>query len=135
MCGLQGAQCHNNQKRHPLPLISETLYRLSGAKIFTQLDLRDAYHRIRIKEGDEWKTAFRTRYGHYEYMVMPFGLANAPATFQAYMNRALSDLLDVCCVAYLDDILIYSTNFEEHELRVRMVLERLKTVESLLQNE
>lgn len=61
------------KNRHPLPLISKTLDRLSTAKVFTQLDLRDAYHRIRIKEGDEWKTAFRTRYGHYEYLVMPFG--------------------------------------------------------------
>ena len=114
------------KNRHPLPLVSETLDRLSGAKIFTQLDLRDAYHRIRIREGDEWKTAFRTRYGHYEYQVMPFGLANAPATFQAYINRALSDLLDICCVVYLDDILIYSQSDEQHEEHVRMVLERLR---------
>ena len=69
------------KNRYPLPLISETMDRLGRAKIFTQLDLRDAYHRIRIRIGDEWKTAFRTRYGHYEYRVMPFGLANAPATF------------------------------------------------------
>jgi transposase InsO family protein len=114
------------KNRYPLPLISETLDRLSGAKIFTQLDLRDAYHRIRIKKGDEWKTAFRTRYGHYEYQVMPFGMANAPATFQAYINKALSDLLDVCCVVYLDDILIYSESLEEHRRTVRMVLERLR---------
>ena len=114
------------KNRYPLPLISETLDRLSGAKIFTQLDLRDAYHRIRIKKGDEWKTAFRTRYGHYEYQVMPFGLANAPATFQAYINRALSGLLDVCCVVYLDDILIYSQSLEEHRRAVRLVLERLR---------
>jgi hypothetical protein len=101
--------------------------RLVGAKIYTQLDLKDAYHRIRIREGDEWKTAFRTRYGHFEYIVMPFGLANAPATFQSYINRALSDLLDVCCVVYLDDILIYSQTEEEHTRYVRMVLERLRT--------
>jgi len=69
------------KNRYPLPLISEILDRLSHAKRFTKLDLRDAYHRMRIKEGDEWKTAFRTRYGHYEYMVIPFGLSNAPATF------------------------------------------------------
>ena len=114
------------KNRYPLPLISETLDRLSGATIFTQLDLKDAYHRIRIKKGDEWKTAFRTRYGHYEYQVMPFCLANAPATFQAYINRALSGLLDVCCVVYLDDILIYSQSLEEHRRAVRMVLERLR---------
>jgi RNase H-like domain found in reverse transcriptase/Reverse transcriptase (RNA-dependent DNA polymerase)/Retroviral aspartyl protease len=114
------------KNRYPLPLITETLGQLAGAKVFTQLDLRDAYHRIRIRSGDEWKTAFRTRYGHFEYMVMPFGLANAPATFQSYINRALSDLLDTCCVVYLDDILIYSSSEEEHRNHVRMVLGRLR---------
>jgi hypothetical protein len=69
------------KNRHALPLISETLDRLVGARVYTKLDLKDAYHRIRIRAGDEWKTAFRTRYGHFEYLVMPFGLANAPATF------------------------------------------------------
>ena len=69
------------KNRHPLPLINESLARLSGARIYTKLDLRDAYLRIRIKKGDEWKTAFRCRYGHFEYTVMLFGLANAPATF------------------------------------------------------
>jgi transposase InsO family protein len=114
------------KNRYPLPLISETLDRLVGAKKFTKIDLKDAYHRLRIREGDEWKTAFRTRYGHFEYLVMPFGLANAPATFQAYINHALSDLLDMVCVVYLDDILIFSNNDEEHTKHVRMVLERLR---------
>ena len=114
------------KNRHPLPLITETLDRLSGARVFTKLDLKDAYHRIRIKLGDEWKTAFRTRYGHYEYMVMPFGLANAPATFQAYINKALAGLVDTICVVYLDDILIYSATPEKHWDHVREVLERLR---------
>ena len=114
------------KNRHPLPLITETLDRLCGAKAFTKLDLKDAYHRIRIKEGDEWKTAFRTRYGHFEYLVMPFGLANAPATFQAYINRALTGLVDVTCVVYLDDILIYSADVSEHWQHVKEVLERLR---------
>ena len=96
------------KNRHLLPLITETLDRLSGAKIFSKLDLKDVYHRIRIKRGNEWKTAFRTRYGHFEYLVMPFGLANAPATFQAYINRALIGLVNITCVVYLDDILIFS---------------------------
>ena len=69
------------KNRYPLPLISETIDRVSRAKVYTKLDLRDAYHRIRIKAGDEWKTAFRTRYSYFEYRVLPFGLANAPATF------------------------------------------------------
>jgi hypothetical protein len=94
--------------------MSELMDWLSGAKIYTKLDLWDAYHRIRIRKGDEWKTAFCTRYGHFEYTVMPFGLANAPATFQSYINQAMSDLLDTCCVVYLDDIIIYSNSAEEH---------------------
>jgi hypothetical protein len=90
--------------------------------VFTKLDLRDAYHRLRIKEGDEWKTAFKTRYGLFEYMVMPFGLANAPATFQAYIYKALSHLIDSICIIYLDDILIYSKEEKEHEHHVKIVL-------------
>ena len=122
----RGLNAMTIKNRHPLPLITETLDRLSGAKRFTKLDLKDAYHRIRIKAGDEWKTAFRTRYGHFEYQVMPFGLANAPATFQAYINKALRGLIDVTCVVYLDDILIYSSDPAEHWRHVRQVLQRLK---------
>lgn len=114
------------KNRHPLPLISETLARLGTAAVFTKLDLKDAYHRIRIKKGDEWKTAFRTRYGHFEYLVMPFGLTNALATFQAYISQALSGLVDVICVIYLDDILIYSEEKERHRADVCQVLRRLR---------
>jgi Reverse transcriptase (RNA-dependent DNA polymerase) len=114
------------KNRHPLPLISETIDRMQGAKIYTKLDLRDVYHRIRIKPGDEWKTAFRTRYGLWEYTVMPFGLTNAPATFQAYINKALEGLLDITCVAYMDDICIFSDSVEEHAKHVREVLDRLR---------
>lgn len=114
------------KNRHPLPLISESLERLSQARYYTKLDVREAYHRIRIREGDEWKTAFRTKYGHYEYMVMPFGLTNAPAQFQAYMNQALVGLIDVICIVYLDDILIFSDSEEEHVAHVKEVLQRLR---------
>ena len=114
------------KNRTPLPLISETLDRFSRAKVFTKLDLKDAYNRIRIRAGDEWKTAFRTRYGHFEYRVMPFGLCNAPATFQQYINEALAGLIDVFCVVYLDDILIFSEELDSHTTHVREVLLRLR---------
>ena len=93
---------------YPLPLIVESLDRLGRAKRFTQLDLTSAYHQMRIKEGDEWKTAFQTRYGHFEYQVMPFGLSNAPACFQGYINKILAEKLDIFVIVYLDDILIYT---------------------------
>ena len=93
---------------YPLPLITEILDRLEGAQVFTKLDLKWAYYRVKIKPEDRWKTAFRTRYGHFEYLVMPFGLTNAPATFQACINKALGELVDVICIVYLDDIIIYS---------------------------
>lgn len=108
--------------RYPLPRIDELRDRLSGARFFTKLDLRDGYHLIRIKEGHKWKTAFRTRYGLYKYLVMPFGLTNAPATFQALVNHVLREYLDRFCTAYLDDILIYSETLEEHKEHVSKVL-------------
>ena len=98
---------------------------VEGAKIFTKLDLKDGYHLLRIREGDKWKTAFRTRYGHFEYKVMPFGLVNTPATFQAMMNKILREFLDHGVVVYLDDILIYSKSEEEHIELVKKVLDRL----------
>ena len=113
------------KNRYPLPLIPETLDRLNGARCFTKLDLRGAYNLVRIKEGDEWKTAFRTRYGHFECVVMPFGLTNAPAAFQHFMNDIFRDLLDNTVLIYLDDILIFSDDHSSHEAHVRQVLERL----------
>jgi len=113
------------KNRYPLPLMGELMDRLSKAKRYTKLDLRNAYHRIHIREGDEWKTAFRTRYGHFEYQVMPFGLANTPVTFQVYINRVLAGLVDVTCIVYLDDILIYSDDPTMHRQHVAEVLSRL----------
>lgn len=113
--------------RYPLPLIYETLRNISKAKWFTKLDVIAAFHKIRIAEGDEWKTAFRTRYGLYEWMVTPFGLANAPSTFQKYINWTLRDYLDEFCSAYVDDILIYSSGSRrQHQEHVRKVLQRLQ---------
>lgn len=113
------------KNRYPLPLISELLDQLSQAKVFSKIDLKDAYYRLAIKEVDRWKTAFRTKYGHFEYNVLPMGLTNAPATFQAYMQKALAGLVDNICIVYLDDIVIYSQSAEEHEKHLRMVTDRL----------
>jgi len=115
------------KNRYPLPLISGLLDQLGQAKIYTKLDLRGAYNLVRIKEGDKWKTAFRTRYGHFEYNVMPFGLTNAPAVFQHLMNDVFREFLDDFVVCYLDDILVFSQNEEEHINHVRLVLEKLRT--------
>ena len=114
------------KNRYPLPLIGELLERVRGAKIFTKLDLRGAYNLIQIREGDEYKTAFRTRYGQFEYRVMPFGLTNAPATFQAYMDEMLQPYIDEFAICYLDDILIYSENEKDHEKHVKAVLKKLQ---------
>ncbi|KAK3550602.1 hypothetical protein QTP70_000679 [Hemibagrus guttatus] len=111
--------------RYPLPLVPAALEQLREAKIYTKLDLRSAYNLIRIKEGDEWKTAFLTTRGHYEYRVMPYGLANAPAVFQSFINEIFRDILNKYVVAYIDDILIYSKSEEEHQGHVRTVLTRL----------
>ena len=115
------------KNRYPLPLIGEALDRLGRAKRFTQLDLTSAYHRMRIREGDEWKTAFRTRYGHFEYQVMPFGLSNAPTSFQGYINKILAKKLDVFVIVYLDDILIYTEDERQgHVEAVQWVLDLLR---------
>ena len=113
------------KNRYPLPLISSAFGRVQKATIFTKLDLRNAYHLVRICEGDEWKTAFNTPSGHYEYLVMPFGLTNAPAVFQALVNDVLRDMLNRFVFVYLDDILIFSSNLQDHVGHVKMVLQRL----------
>ena len=123
------------KNRYPLPNIGELQDRLGKAKIFTKLDLRGAYNLIRMKEGEEWKTAFRTRYGHYEYLVMPFGLTNAPATCQALINNVVRAHLDRSAIAYLDDILIYSESTEEHVSHVQEVLGCLSQAGLLLKPE
>ena len=112
--------------RYPLPLLDETLTRMSRAKVFTKLDIRQAFHRIRMDPESEDLTTFRTRYGSFKCKVLPFGLTNGPATYQRYMNDTLMEYLDDFCTAYLDDIMIYSEDPLEHETHVRKVLQRLR---------
>jgi len=107
-------------------MMNELRDRVQGAKIFTKIDLKAGFNLVRVKEGDEWKMAFRTRYGLYEYTVMPFGLANAPATFQDAMETIFRDMLDSGLLIYRDDFLIYSETEEEHTQIVLEVLRRLK---------
>ncbi|CEL61535.1 Retrotransposable element Tf2 155 kDa protein type 1 OS=Schizosaccharomyces pombe (strain 972 / ATCC 24843) GN=Tf2-1 PE=4 SV=1 [Rhizoctonia solani AG-1 IB] len=110
---------------YPLPRQDDLMAKLRDAKIFTKLDLQWGYNNVRIKEGDEWKTAFKTKYRLFEYLVMPFGLTNAPAAFQRFMNNLFRNLLDITMVVYLDDILIFSKDPAEHSNHVREVLQRL----------
>jgi len=114
------------KNRYPLPLIQETLARLSKAKYFTKIDIIAAFNRLRIAEGHEYLTAFRTRYGLFESLVLPFGLTGGPATFQSYINDTLREYLDVCCTAYMDDVLIYGDNKIMHTKQVRAILEKLR---------
>ena len=111
--------------RYPLPLISDLLAAPKKARIYTKIDLRHAYHLIRITEGNEWKTAFWTHYSSFEWLCMPFGLTNSPAAFQRFMNDIFSDLLDNCVIVYLDNILIYSDDETLHVQHVRDILQQL----------
>ena len=111
---------------YPLPHISDLLDSLRKARFYTKVNLHHAYHLVHIQEGDEWKTTFRTRYSSFEWHVMPFGLTNTPAAFQRFMNDIFGDLLNVCMLVYLDDILIYSNSEEEHIRHVHEVLRCLQ---------
>jgi predicted aspartyl protease/transposase InsO family protein len=111
---------------YPIPLIGELMERLEGSKIFTKIDIRQGFHRIRIAEGHEDLTTFRTRYGTFKYHVVPFGLTNGPATFQRYVNDKFLDCLDKFLTIYVDDLLIYSKNEKEHREHVKLVLQRLR---------
>ena len=114
------------KNKYPLPRIDELFDRLHGAKYFSKIDLRSGYHQVRIHPSDVPKTAFRTRYGHYQFRVLPFGLTNAPATFMHLMQDVFRPLLDTCVIVFLDDVLIYSETLEEHAKHVEEALALLR---------
>ena len=99
---------------------------IRGAKWFTKLNITDAYYRLQITKGEEWKTAFQTKYGCFEYTVMPFGLTNTPASFQRFINEVLREHLNIFVIAYLDDILIFLENYDEHVEHIRKILKKIE---------
>ena len=114
------------KNKYSLSMINDLFDRLQGAKVFSKIDLRSGYHQLKIREQDIPKTAFTTRYGLYEYTVMSFGLTNAPAYFMNMMNKVFMEFLDKFVVVFIDDILVYSKNEEEHKEHLRLVLGKLK---------
>ena len=110
---------------YPIPHIDETLRTIAAAKYISKVDVISAFHRICVKDSDEWKTAFNTRFGLYEWLVIPFGLTGTPATFQRYINWVLRDELDICCSAYIDDVVIYNDTQKEHRSAVLRIIRKL----------
>jgi hypothetical protein len=132
MHGLSRSQCYDHKRLNTPSPIGEALDRLLKAKVYTKLDMKDAYHHLQIAKGDEWKTTFQTKYRLYEYLVMLFGLTNAPASFQRWMNEVLSDYLNIFYITYLDNILIYSDDIETYWKYIKMILKRVEEVSLIL---
>ena len=126
LCFLPRTPIVTIKNKYPLLVINDLFDQLEGACVFSKIDLRSGYHQLKIREGDIPKTAFTTRYGLYEYTVMSFGLTNAPAYFMNMMNKVFMEFLDKFVVVFIDDILIYSKNEQEHETHLRLVLEKLR---------
>ena len=114
------------KNKYPLPRIEDLFDQLKGVSVFSKINLRSGYYQLRVKEVDVPKTAFRTRYGHYEFLVMPFGLTNAPTAFMDLMNRVFHPCLDQFVVVFIDDILVYFKDAQEHEHHLRIVLQTLR---------
>ncbi|KAL4388726.1 hypothetical protein GQ457_09G011400 [Hibiscus cannabinus] len=114
------------KNKYPLPRIDDLFDQFRGASVFSKIDLRSGYYQLKVKDSDVFKTAFRTRYGHYEFLMMPFGLTNAPATFMDIMNRVFQPYLDQFVVVFIDEILVYSKSEDEHEEHLRIVLQTLR---------
>jgi hypothetical protein len=115
------------KNKYPLPRIEDLFDQMKGASVFLKIDLRSGYHQLKIRESDIPKTAFHTRYGLYEYIVMSFGLTNAPAYFMYLMNKVFMEYLDRFVVVFIDNILTFSKTMEEHEEHLRLVLEKLRS--------
>ena len=114
------------KNKYPLPKIDDLFNQLKGASVFSKIDLRSGYHQLKIRDADVHKTVFRMRYGHYEFLVVPFGLTNAPAAFMDLMNHVFRPYVDQFVVVFIDDILVYSKDREDHDTHVRVVLETLR---------